>query len=213
MYSASTQIHRWLSSTTDSDRHPLHPAAHNLYCDRAEGIACEARHCKRHKVHYTPLPSPPPSQPLTRTVMSASSGRKRTRDDRDNDPSHSEPGNAKALDEMHDEETPRASKFLLMQHRELSDRGSPSQASSASNRSASISSHSVSISNRSSPTKQFRNAEMQETGFVVGSFRLDKHPQSLKTLRMRLRDIGNGHAILPASLQHEVRFISSPPPH
>ncbi|KAJ3531693.1 hypothetical protein NM208_g8768 [Fusarium decemcellulare] len=135
--------------------------------------------------------------------MSTSSGRKRSRNDRDEDPFVST-SNLELLEGVHNEDTPRANKFLLMQPQERRGRESPSLPSSASNRSASLSSRSVSISNRSSPTKQFRNAEMQETGFNVGSFRLDQHPESLKTLRIRLRDIGSGYAILPASLRREL---------
>ncbi|KAH6982303.1 hypothetical protein BKA56DRAFT_585653, partial [Ilyonectria sp. MPI-CAGE-AT-0026] len=46
-------------------------------------------------------------------------------------------------------------------------------------------------------------AEMQDAGFKVGNFRVDQHPESLKELRLQLRDIGSGHRILPASLQTE----------
>lgn len=43
----------------------------------------------------------------------------------------------------------------------------------------------------------------------MGSFRLDTYPDSLNTLRCELRDIGLGDAILPASLEHELRRADS----
>lgn len=134
-------------------------------------------------------------------------------DNEDEDASHTGSSSFLVLEQsmaVENNDTPRANRFLSKQTQELgglvADGGhnSPTLASSASNRSAWVSNGSIPVSNRSSPSKQFRSAEMQDAGFKVGNFRVDQHPESLKELRLQLRDIGSGHRILPASLQTEV---------
>lgn len=66
------------------------------------------------------------------------------------------------------------------------------------------------VSRNSSPTKQFRNAEIQETGFRTASFdtdgRMASHlPASLRSLLRDLRKIERADGILPEGLHDEVR--------
>lgn len=70
---------------------------------------------------------------------------------------------------------------------------SPSKASKASK-----------VSNSSSPTRQIRNAELQDTGFIKASFQSNEQPDSLKSLAETFRKIGDGFGILPRSLYDQV---------
>jgi hypothetical protein len=63
------------------------------------------------------------------------------------------------------------------------------------------------ISRNSSPTKQLRYAELEETGFIRASLRDDKKPKSLHALTEELRRINSGFGILPKDLQNEVRVV------
>ncbi|KAH6881182.1 hypothetical protein B0T10DRAFT_495008 [Thelonectria olida] len=217
MYATEADVARWLSSITDLFHHPLPPFEADGEHDRGE--TSEIRHCKRRKLdrhrrrrgHGRTIPSPPISEPAVNATMSSSFPRKRSRNDDDADDASS----SAQSDGLNNDITPRPGRFLPDSALEWvpfsADRGpeSPSRTSSASNQSASASNRSIPVSNRSSPSKQFRNAEMKETGFTVGNFRRRPHPESLKTLRIQLRDIGSGHGILPASLENELQDIES----
>ncbi|KAM6514195.1 hypothetical protein FALCPG4_015353 [Fusarium falciforme] len=206
MYATEADVTRWLSSITDLKDQPLPPFA----ADRAE--TNEPRQRKRQKLdrHRHKIPSPPTSEPVPKAAMSSSS-RKRTRTD-DHDPDDA--SSSAHSDGPNNEITPRPGRFQQLEWVPLSaDRGtnSPSR-SSASNQSASAASNQSrhgTVSNKSSPSKQFRNAEMKETGFSVGSFSRQPHPESLRALRIELRDIGLGNGILPASLESELRTLGS----
>ncbi|KAH7465372.1 hypothetical protein FOMA001_g16967 [Fusarium oxysporum f. sp. matthiolae] len=50
---------------------------------------------------------------------------------------------------------------------------------------------------------------MNLTGFRTGNFLLDTYPDSLNNLRCKVRDIGLGNGILPASLENELRHANS----
>ncbi|RSL86223.1 hypothetical protein CDV31_016431 [Fusarium ambrosium] len=200
MYATEADVTRWLSSITDLKDQPLPPFA----ADRDE--TSEPRQRKRQKLdrHRHKIPSPPTSEPVPKAAMSSSS-RKRTRTD-DHDPYDA--SSSAHSNGPNNEITPRPGRFQQLEWVPFSaDRGtnSPSR-SSASNQSPSASNQSRhgTVSNKSSPSKQFRNAEMKETGFYVGSFSRQSHPESLRALRIELRDIGLGNGILPASLESEV---------
>lgn len=103
-----------------------------------------------------------------------------------------------------DDSTPKAPRLLpmLTQDEEESQDGSSNYS-----RGSEASRVSSSVSNKSSPTKQYRNAELQITGFRVASFVVDlgRLPPSLKTLRQKLIKISNGEEIIPLHLKREVR--------
>ncbi|KAJ4187798.1 hypothetical protein NW759_016877 [Fusarium solani] len=205
MYATEADVTRWLSSITDLKDQPLPPFA----ADRAE--TSEPRQRKRQKLdrHRHKIPSPPTSEPVPKAAMPSSS-RKRTRTDDHDSYDGSSPAHS---DGRNNEITPRPGRFQQLELVPFSaDRGtnSPSR-SSASNQSVSASNQSRhgTVSNKSSPSKQFRNAEMKETGFYVGSFSRQPHPESLRALRIELRDIGLGNGILPASLEIELRSLGS----
>lgn len=65
------------------------------------------------------------------------------------------------------------------------------------------------LSRNSSPTKQLRNAELEETGFLRASLRDDQKPRLLHALTEDLRKIGGGFGILPKDLQSDVRASSA----
>ncbi|KAF4946171.1 hypothetical protein FSARC_14256 [Fusarium sarcochroum] len=195
MYTNEISVKRWLSSITDG-------LEHNTLPDY------DGRQCKRQKVSadLPKLPSPPASE-FTRTVsdMPSSSGKRRR-----------DPDDPMLSDETRDDQiTPRPPRSQQDQIAEQipssagSSRSSQSRASSASSRSAHTLLYRKSISSRSSPSRQFRNAEMNETGFKLGNFRINTCPDSLNALRCELRDIGLGNGILPTSLDNELRFADS----
>lgn len=83
-----------------------------------------------------------------------------------------------------------------------------SSASRLSSPSKTSSSNVSKVSRNSSPTKQFRNASIQETGFSRASFDDDQPPKSLDALAQSLRRINEGCGILPKGLRGDVRTIS-----
>uniref|UniRef100_A0A0B7KKZ3 PD-(D/E)XK nuclease-like domain-containing protein n=1 Tax=Bionectria ochroleuca TaxID=29856 RepID=A0A0B7KKZ3_BIOOC len=71
------------------------------------------------------------------------------------------------------------------------------------------------VSRNSSPTKQFRNAEIQETGFRTASFdtggRMASHlPASLRSLLRDLRKIERADGVLPECLRDELSDFDIP---
>ncbi|KAJ4129712.1 hypothetical protein NW754_003995 [Fusarium falciforme] len=60
------------------------------------------------------------------------------------------------------------------------------------------------VSRNSSPIKQLRNAELQQTGFARASFEDGEQPAPLERLTQRLRDIEEGDGILPRDLQSDI---------
>ncbi|KAH8672252.1 hypothetical protein BGZ61DRAFT_362441 [Ilyonectria robusta] len=149
-------------------------------------------------------------------TISDSSSRKRRFDDLDDHHASSAES-----DRPLDDATPRPGRFLqsqqILQTQPLGwipysverGRGTPSVTSRASSHSVATSSRSGrskqdSASNRSSPSKQLRNAEMNDTGFTVGSFVLEPQPESLRKLRIELRDFGAGYGVCPASMKDEM---------
>ncbi|KAM0414724.1 hypothetical protein ACHAPT_013431 [Fusarium lateritium] len=109
-------------------------------------------------------------------------------------------------DQSHADLTPRPPRLFIISN--IPDADTPSQApsvTSSSRLSSSKASPKASkISRNSSPTKQLRNAELQQTGFVRASFEDDEQPASLELLSQRLRDIDEGYAILPRDLQKDL---------
>ncbi|KAJ4184063.1 hypothetical protein NW759_017049 [Fusarium solani] len=204
MYTTEPDVARWLSSITDLQHHPI--PLPPLGTDRDETSDSPPR--KRRKLYKQQrnIPSPPTSEPVLNTVMSSS--RKRSRNDVDDDQASSSAGSDGPFNDV----TPRPGRLLPAQQLEWvpfsedGGRDTPSLTSSASNHSAATSARSKrdSMSNRSSPSKQLRNAEMNETGFSVGSFVLQPQPESLRALRIELRDFGAGHGVFPASMQDEM---------
>ncbi|KAJ5117833.1 hypothetical protein N7448_011465 [Penicillium atrosanguineum] len=96
---------------------------------------------------------------------------------------------------------PRRSPTTALDHGVSLAPSSPSQ----SRTSPSLASKASKISRNSSPTKQLRNAELEETGFSRASLRDDKKPKSLHALAEELKKINGGFGILPKELQDEVR--------
>ncbi|PWY91465.1 hypothetical protein BO94DRAFT_533612 [Aspergillus sclerotioniger CBS 115572] len=86
------------------------------------------------------------------------------------------------------------------------DNGSPiSWLPSTSSRSSSKASSKASkITRNSSPTKQLRNAELEETGFLRADLRNDTKPRSLDALTTGLERIVSGFGILPRDLQDDL---------
>ncbi|RKK79608.1 hypothetical protein BFJ71_g16167 [Fusarium oxysporum] len=115
-----------------------------------------------------------------------------------------DPDDLAQSDEARDEITPRPGHS---QNHETYER-IPSSAPSTSGHSTSCFKYRNSMSSRSS-SRQIRNAEINQTGFRMGSFILDTYPESLHTLRDVLYDIGVGHGILPASLKNKLQNVSS----
>ncbi|KAK7432963.1 hypothetical protein QQZ08_000434 [Neonectria magnoliae] len=60
------------------------------------------------------------------------------------------------------------------------------------------------LSRNSSPTKQLRNAKLEEMGFLRASLFDDKKPTLLHALTENLRKIGGGFGILPKELQSDL---------
>ncbi|KAI3572813.1 hypothetical protein IWW34DRAFT_759483 [Fusarium oxysporum f. sp. albedinis] len=202
MYATKKTISSWLDSVPNisGDNSPQPVAAEE-----------QAEHRnKRRKLndHGHRLPSPPASESvaLARKKMSPStpSSSKRLREDDDN---------SFALNNSQlDQTTPRPSRNQqAFTNQNLTwepfsagtSQGTPSQASSASFNSGSIPvlKKPRSVNSRTSPTRQFRNAEVNETGFNTESLRSDKCPPSLNILWRELNRIGQGGGILPASLE------------
>ncbi|KAK2468119.1 hypothetical protein H9L39_20341 [Fusarium oxysporum f. sp. albedinis] len=211
MYSTEADVACWLSSITDLKHDPLPLPTESGRVDY------EGRRSKRRKLSTNrhKLPSPPPSE-LSRTVADMPpSLLKRPRDPED--PVNRAHGTLSTAqpDEAHDQITPRPGRFQQTQTAEWipfsagSSHDSQSWTSSASSHSAPVLKRPKSVSSRSSPSRQIRNAEINQTGFRMGSFRLDTYPESLNALRCELRDIGLGDGILPASLENELRHADS----
>ena len=87
------------------------------------------------------------------------------------------------------------------------DSGSPVSwvPSTLSQSSSKASSKASKITRNSSPSKQLRNAELEETGFSRADLRNDTKPGLLDALTTELEKIGGGFGILPKNLQEEVR--------
>ncbi|KID89010.1 hypothetical protein MAJ_11022, partial [Metarhizium majus ARSEF 297] len=98
--------------------------------------------------------------------------------------------------------TPRAKKSTSIF--DLDDRSiflgdsTPSRASSKASK----------ASRNSSPRKQFRNAELQQTGFRTASFEDEIKSPSLKQLRRDLIGIQRGDRILPQGLRAQTRNLT-----
>ncbi|KAL4733833.1 hypothetical protein BDV11DRAFT_73561 [Aspergillus similis] len=60
------------------------------------------------------------------------------------------------------------------------------------------------ITRNSSPSKQLRNAELEETGFLRADLRNDTKPGLLGALTTELEKIGGGFGILPKNLQEDL---------
>ncbi|RSM06701.1 hypothetical protein CEP52_005549 [Fusarium oligoseptatum] len=160
---------------------------------------------KRESRSRLPTPSTsgsPPSRPSTwsnRDRSSMASKRPRSPDNDQNE-------EARDPDQFHNDLTPRPPRSFIIP--EALDADTPSQAPSITSSSRFSSSRASSkasrISRNSSPTKQLRNAELQQTGFARASFEDDDQPASLKLLTQRLRDIEEGYAILPRDLQNDL---------
>ncbi|KAM6506512.1 hypothetical protein FSOLCH5_013489 [Fusarium solani] len=153
------------------------------------------------------LPTPstsgsPPSRPSTSfdrdNDNSMASKRPRSPDNDQNE--------ARDADQFHNDITPRPPRSFIIP--EDLDANAPPQAPSITSSSRLSSSRASSkaskISRNSSPTKQLRNAELQQTGFARASFEDDEQPASLDILTQRLRDIEEGYGILPRDLQNDL---------
>ncbi|KAG9249477.1 uncharacterized protein F5Z01DRAFT_631660 [Emericellopsis atlantica] len=69
---------------------------------------------------------------------------------------------------------------------------------------------SLKLSRTSSPTKQIRHAELQQSGFRQASFATHPQPPSLMALRRKLKRIYDGDGILPQRLAHEIADLEIP---
>ncbi|KAH7304595.1 hypothetical protein B0I35DRAFT_445085 [Stachybotrys elegans] len=80
----------------------------------------------------------------------------------------------------------------------------------ASTSSYASSTKSSKVSRTSSPTKQIRHAELQQSGFRLASFATHPRPSSLIALRRELKRIYDGDGILPQTLKHELAELEIP---
>lgn len=203
MYATEAAVAGWLSSITDLKDNPL-PFPASSPANETK----QSRPRKRPRLNTGShrLPSPPVSE-TTRleSAIAPPSPQKRLRDPNDDctDSARSE--------EAGDDNTLRPSRFQQNQPQEWvhhmsagSVRSTSSLASSVSSRSAPVLKKPKSVSSRTSPSRQIRNAQMNDTGFNTGSFILDTYPDSLDKLLNELRDIAEGRGILPASLESKV---------
>ncbi|KAF4465204.1 hypothetical protein FALBO_7953 [Fusarium albosuccineum] len=202
MYGTEEAVSRWLALVPNISSGNLPPPA--VTQEQVE------RQKKRRKLNSQghKLLSPPASErvALAGNEMSPStpSSSKRPRDDDENSFTYD--------NSQLDQTTPRPSR----NQRALTNQnptwepfsagtgeGTPSQASSASLNSGIVPvlKKPRSVNSRTSPTRQFRNAEVNETGFHTESLRSEKCPPSLNTLWRELNRIGQGGAILPVSLE------------
>lgn len=203
MYATEFDVTRWLSSIPDLQNHPI-PVSEPENDETDYGPPR-----KRQKLSK-------PQRGIPSPTISDSSSRKRRFDNLD-DHHVSSAESDKPLDDT----TSRPGRFLqsqqIVQTQQLGwipysverGRDTPSATSRASSHSVATSGRSGrskqdSASNRSSPSKQLRNAEMNDTGFTVGSFVLEPQPESLRKLRIELRDFGAGYGVCPASMKDEV---------
>ncbi|KAL5585842.1 hypothetical protein FOVSG1_013534 [Fusarium oxysporum f. sp. vasinfectum] len=142
------------------------------------------------------LPTPPYDMPP--------SPKKRSRTSQDVDDDKDDDGSVFSQNAA-DQTTPRAIQFRdrLKQHQDTYPPGSPSGTSSELSRPSSI-------SNASSPTKQQRNAALQETGYKAFSFTLheDWQPESLKQLKSDLEKINGGEKLIPVELKTQLPNVS-----
>lgn len=146
------------------------------------------------------LPSPSPSAPGTtvdgctsyRQMSTSALQQKQKRRLRDN------PEPIVLESDIEADRTPRAKKSTSIF--DLDDRSislgdsTPSRASSKASK----------ASRNSSPREQFRNAELQQTGFRTASFEDEIKSPSLKQLRRDLIGIQRGDRILPQGLRAQV---------
>ncbi|PWI65488.1 hypothetical protein PCL_07089 [Purpureocillium lilacinum] len=208
---AEADVVLWLSSILDLKNEPL------PILTESDRVNYDGGHRKRRKLgtHRHRLPSPPSSEPTSSMADLPPSSMKRSRDP--DDPANLARWDMSSAqsDETQDQSTPRPGRLQQTQTTEWipfsagSSHGSQSWTSSPSSRSAPVLKRPKSTSSRTSPSRQLRNAEINQTGFRMGSFRLDTYPDSLNALRCELRDIGLGDGILPASLEHELRRADS----
>lgn len=99
---------------------------------------------------------------------------------------------------------PARQKASVMDNGSLTS-GLPSILSRSSSK---TSSNASKITRNSSPTKQLRNAELEETGFLRADLCNDTKPESLDALTADLEKIISGFGILPRDLQDDVRTHS-----
>jgi hypothetical protein len=87
------------------------------------------------------------------------------------------------------------------------DSGSPASwlPSTLSRSSSKASPKASKITRNSSLSKQLRNAELEETGFLRADLRNDTKPGLLDALTTELEKIGGGFEILPKNLKEDVR--------
>lgn len=148
----------------------------------------------------TPAPSTTPSAGHEHTgidIHAMSSPRKRQRDDGLDD-------NLEDLDTNAIDATPRPRR--TPRRPDWADEDSQGSLSVSSSRASS------SISYRSSPTKQYRNAELQDTGFRTASFAVNatRQPASLQALRRELTSISYGDGIFPHGLRDQLKDACFP---
>ncbi|GKU09134.1 hypothetical protein FLAG1_10791 [Fusarium langsethiae] len=153
---------------------------------------------KRRKLNRPDLPSPPTSEPVDMNLSTPNADKKRARENDDD------------LDETPRPSRQEDSKYpsLVWEPFSVPFGRANSQTSSSQASSNSITSGSYPrlkkpkpVSNRTSPTRQMRNAELAETGFNTDSLRSDMCPPKLKALWEELDTISQCSGILPLTLQ------------
>ncbi|PLB36074.1 uncharacterized protein BDW47DRAFT_119091 [Aspergillus candidus] len=123
----------------------------------------------------------------------------------DRSPGHDQPSNA--LADTQSNRTPRTSRRSAVAAALGDDDVFPRASSLPSGSqlsSSKASSKAPKISRNSSPTKQLRNAELDQTGFLRASLRDHQKPKSLQGLVDDLRKIHGGFGILPRDLEKEL---------
>lgn len=191
-------IFGWLAAI-ETTRQPETETAHQTKRKRVAGDIKRAKKPCRHTIPTPSLSSPssPSASPTcksngdinnTHPSSGMPSPRKRTRKDSHENTAH-------YSDQGSYEETPKAKR----------QPGLTSRTSRPSTTGSTPSTSSI-TSGASSPTKQFRYAAKQDTGFQPLNFEPHLHslPQPLRTLRQELAKIAFGEALVPRQLQQEV---------
>ncbi|CAJ0549878.1 Ff.00g064730.m01.CDS01 [Fusarium sp. VM40] len=207
MYRTKEAVSSWL------DEIPLIPCSFLPSLVAAEQQVRHRNKRRKLDVRSDKLPSPPISEPVVSSKhdMNPStpnaSTKKRFREDDEQD--------ANVLN-LQDDTTPRPSRpqddpvhsSLEWEPFSVPFGRAHSQTSSSQVSSSSITSGSIPrlkkpkpVSNRTSPTRQMRNAELAETGFNTDSLRSNMCPPKLKALWEELDTISQCSGILPITLE------------
>ncbi|KAF5120897.1 hypothetical protein E5D57_013233 [Metarhizium anisopliae] len=187
-----SEVLSWCESVVERSR------KHTILDEHQESNPADTKRARRGE-----LPSPPPSAPGTsihqsttyRQKSMSASQYKQKRRLRDSP----EPVVLESESDQEPDRTPRPNKSTSALG-DLDDRSISVGHSTPSH----VSSKASKASRNSSPRKQFRNAEIQQTGFRTASFEDEIKSPSLRQLRRDLKGIQRGDRILPQGLRAQL---------